>query len=440
MQIVIPTPSLLKRVVGKQKHIESQVYRLMAYVVQYPVENGVLLYHALTCCMVLLSFDEATHFAEIPELIDLWFLVPEQHDDYKFCQQVLKVAQLFKTSDKSISTYTILTTTGCNARCFYCYERGTKPIAMTEETAEKTVRYIQEHRGENEVKLHWFGGEPLVNAKIIDYICTRMSQENVPFKSQMISNGFLFDTEMVHRAKDLWHLKRIQITLDGIESTYNRIKNYIYGNVNAFERVLGNIERLTAASIDVQIRLNVDTHNIAEISELISFLHQRFGTQKHLSVYSRELYGKRTPEESADLYQRRILLAQQIAEFGYRRQRELPKGIKLNGCMADDDHSVVVSPGGFLGKCEHCVDRDFFGHIDCEEIDEKMMCSFKERANEIEACPTCPYYPQCIRLVKCEDGSECTPERQKENIYNTIEAMKDEYQKYLTNHAHDTEI
>jgi hypothetical protein len=33
----------------------------------------------------------------------------------------------------------------------------------------------------------------------------------------------------------------------------------------------------------------------------------------------------------------------------------------------------------------------------------------------------------------CEFGIICTPERQKENIYNIKEAMKNEYQRYINN-------
>ena len=135
MQIILPAASLVEQVVGKQQHKEGQTYRLMAYVIQCPVCDGVLLYHTLTCCMVLLTNEEATHLSAQQELIDNWFLVPEGHNDRKLCEQIRKTAQLFKPSAKTITGYTILTTTGCNARCFYCYEKGTTPVTMTPETA-----------------------------------------------------------------------------------------------------------------------------------------------------------------------------------------------------------------------------------------------------------------------------------------------------------------
>ena len=432
MRIIVPAASLVDQVVGKQQRQrqESQTYRLMSYVIQCPVDDGVLLYHTLTCCMILLTNEEAAHLTAQQELIDNWFLVPEEHDDRKLCEQIRMTAQLFQPPQKSITGYTILTTTGCNARCFYCYEKGTKPVTMTAETASKVVRYILAHRGEEKVTLSWFGGEPLYNVQVIDQICKELKEHEVPFKSSMVTNGYLFDAAMVQRAKDLWNLKNVQITLDGTEQTYNRIKRYIYGEVNAFERVLGNIQLLTDEGIRVLIRLNVDKHNIAEMSELVSLLHKRFGVNKRLIIYSRELYCKRTPEDAAALYDQRMELEQLIDVLGYRGRQELQKEIKLSLCMADNDNIAMISPSGYLGKCEHYIDREFFGHIDSEEKDKEVLRRFKERPADIEACATCPYYPQCFRLVMCDNGADCTPERQKENIHNVIEAMKDEYERW----------
>jgi radical SAM protein with 4Fe4S-binding SPASM domain len=356
--------------------------------------------------------------------------VPEGHNDRKLCEQIRKTAQLFKPSAKTITGYTILTTTGCNARCFYCYEKGTKPVTMTAETASKVVRYILAHRGEEKVNLSWFGGEPLYNVRVIDQICSELKEHGVIFKSKMTSNGYLFDAEMVQRAKDLWQLKNVQITLDGREKTYNLVKRYIYENVNAFERVLKNIELLTAADIHVQIRLNVDQHNIEEMLQLVPFLNERFGANKNLTIYSHELFGERTPEESAALYEQRMKLEALIAECGNKRKHRLQSDIKLNHCMADNDNIAMISPSGYLGKCEHYIDREFFGHIDRKDRDKDVLQKFKERPADIAECASCPYYPQCFRLVMCDNGADCTPERQKENIHNVIEAMKDEYEKW----------
>jgi radical SAM protein with 4Fe4S-binding SPASM domain len=431
MKIIIPTASTFEQVVGRQKRADGERYRLMTYVVQQPVNDGLLLYNTLTCSMVLLSPDEAADITAQQELIDRWFLVPQEHDDQKLCRQVRQMAALLTLAPKVVTTYTILPTTGCNARCFYCYEQGTRPVTMTAETASKVVRYIVAHRGSETVHISWFGGEPLVNAKVIDQICTELCEQGVPFRSEMVSNGYLFDADKVQRARDLWQLRRVQITLDGTEQTYNRIKAYVHQGVNAFERVLTNISMLTAAGIRVIIRLNVDKHNIGEMAELAELLHQHFGSNEHLSVYSHELFGERTPEDNATLFAQRMQLEQQIAKHGILRIKELPKDIHLNQCMADNDGSVVIAPDGHLGKCEHFIDREFFGHIDSEERDMTIIRKFKERRAEIEACATCPFYPQCYRLVMCENDFGCTPETRQGGMHKMVASMKYEYKCYL---------
>ena len=432
MQVIIPTPSLVEQIVGIQKRADGQSYRLMTYVVQQPVDDGVLLYNTLTCSLVLLTPDEAADITAQQELIGRWFLVPQAHDDQKLCRQIRQMAALLKPAAKAITNYTILTTTGCNARCFYCYEKGTKPVTMTAETADKVVRYIVKHRGDEKVQIRWFGGEPLVNAKVIDQICTELCEQGVPFRSRMASNGYLFDADKVQRAKDLWHLREVQITLDGTEQTYNRVKAYVHQGVNAFERVLQNIAMLTAAGIHVSIRLNVDKHNIGEMAELVELLHQRFGTNEHLSIYSYHLFGERTPEEEAELFAQQTQLAQQIAACGYKRhKRGLQKDIKLNSCIADGSGSVVIVPDGHLSKCDNYLDSNFFGHIDSEEHDKAILRKFKERQADIDACATCFCYPQCIRLVMCVDNFDCTPGNRQYRLSEMKDTMKYEYERYL---------
>lgn len=430
MQVIIPTASLIEQIVGQQRRADGQCYRLMTYVVQQPVADGLLLYNTLTCSLLLLSPDEAADITAQQELIDRWFLVPQAHDDRKLCLQIRQMAALVKPAAKAVSTYIILTTTGCNARCFYCYEKGVKPAVMNAETASKVARYIVAHRGDEKVVLKWFGGEPLVNAKVIDQICSELSGEGIPFHSEMTTNGYLFDTDMVQRAKDLWQLQQLQITLDGTAQTYNRVKNYVYRGVNAFEHVLENIGLLTAANIHVIIRLNFDKHNIGEMAELVELLHQRFGTNEYLTVYSHVLFGERTPEDDAELLVQQIQLAQQIAACGFNPKLELQKDIKQNQCIADGDGGVVVVPDGHLSKCEHCIDRELFGHIDHEEHNKAILRKFKERRVDIEACATCFYYPQCIRLVMCENAI-CTQGGLQYRLYGMRESMKYEYELYL---------
>ena len=163
------------KLLGKQNYRAEETYRLMYFVVQAEVDDGLLLLHNMTKEMVLLSQEEQRVFeqcpTDLPELIDRWFLVPTGHDDCKLSRQILEVARMIAQPRPHITDYTIMTTSDCNARCFYCYELGQSRRTMTEETALQTADYIIGHCGGEAVSIVWFGGEPLFNKPVISLIC-----------------------------------------------------------------------------------------------------------------------------------------------------------------------------------------------------------------------------------------------------------------------------
>ena len=63
--------------------------------------------------------------AFVPELVAKWFAVPMDHDDRQLAKEVRAVGKMQENPVRSIKGFTILTTTDCNARCFYCYEKVT---------------------------------------------------------------------------------------------------------------------------------------------------------------------------------------------------------------------------------------------------------------------------------------------------------------------------
>ena len=95
-------------------------------------------------------------------------------------------------------SFTILTTTKCNARCFYCYEMKSKnKHHMTPETALKAANYIASVAPKGKtINLNWFGGEPLFNMKAIDIITQRIRDLGVNFMTSFTTNGYLFDKDL----------------------------------------------------------------------------------------------------------------------------------------------------------------------------------------------------------------------------------------------------
>ena len=287
--------------------------------------------------------------------------------------------------------------------------------------------------------MSWFGGEPLYNMPVISLICNQLKEAGIEYTSSMITNGYLFNDDNIKEAKELWHLKWVQITLDGTEKTYNRCKAYIYKDVNAYQRVIRNIHRLQNAGISVRIRLNIDMHNADNLMELAEELHQEFLEPKGISVYAHALFeevkgSKAMSDEQnrAFIYERMKELRTLLNTYQFVKPVKLDRTVTTNVCQADNDHCALILPTGHIGKCEHYTDDHFVGHVDNETRDTNMTALFKEKREEIEACATCPSYPTCNMLKLCATRTKCYFENRKEKQQKIQYGMLHAYHQFKT--------
>ena len=412
----------------------QEVARLIHFSVEQSTESGHILYNTLTREMVLLMEEEWKNRFENDYLKKHWFTVPGDCKDNEYVDLVTWVLKYREKEPKDITGYTIFTTTDCNARCFYCFELGRSRIPMTEETAHKVANYIAGHCGGEKVKLNWFGGEPLFNKPAIDIICKDLEEKGIEYKSSMISNGYLFDMETVKTAVEKWNLKRVQITLDGTETVYNKVKAYIYKQGSPYQKVMENIGHLLDAGVSVSIRLNMDMHNAENLLELVEDLAERFREKKGLTVYAHHLFKGNEPMADLHSYEEwekrdgaMIRLEEKIESCGLASRGGIPKKPKTNFCMADSGRSVTILPNGEIGLCEHFSESEFIGHIDREGFDQAVVDSWKERIPEIPECAECFYYPQCMQLKKCASGSVCFEHLRRERRRQVERQMLNEY-------------
>lgn len=424
MKTIIQAMDSVIKLLGKAKAADR--YRLMTYVVSEEVNEGILLFHMLTREMLLLSKEEYSRLFALPELYEKWFIVPEETNDLKLVDQIRFTLRIMQKKPEYITSYTIFTTTDCNARCFYCFEKGAKRYPMSEETALKTAEFIAEHCGEKPVSLAWFGGEPLYNTKAIDIISKSLKEKKISFSSHMTTNGYLLDDEMIGRAKKMWNLQMVQITLDGTEKVYNKTKNYIYDDGNPSETVLKNIEKCLDNEIYVMIRLNVSTVNADDLITLVHQLYRRFGPNKYLKVYSMLIYQimEKPEKEYAEIYEKSKILDELLQKYSFQTKKYVSKHLKLNRCQADLDYCVTVLPNGKLGACEHYTDSDYIGDIRDNFVDAKERKAFRECFPPEKECIECFYYPECIRLKRCDTASNCTNYIREKLLFETKQKMK----------------
>ncbi len=427
MKVVQEKAPLVEKVLGKQAGQAPEGARFLTYCVAAPCAEGLLLYNVLTKEMLLLDrlesdgidADELSNSLILKQtasepfqyLYDNYFIVPQSNDDKELCLSLRTIARelLEVESEGTITGYTILTTTDCNARCFYCYEKGTRRQPMSVSTAHRVVDFIKAHCGGRKVMLSWFGGEPLLNTSPIDIISQDLRSAGIDYTAQMITNGSLFDETLIAAAKDLWNLHRVQITLDGTEELYNRRKAYIHSEGSPFKRVLDNIERLLKADIRVSIRLNMDEENCSDLSALIDYLQRCFGQYKKFRVYvallssnsGDELYGGASMEKVSKLA---LSLRQQLREANLSTSKRLTNKLRTSACMADNPSSLVIQTDGTLTKCQHYYDSRPCGNLHEGVNDMQEIAYWTRRDADTTLCDRCPLYPDCCRIAACQSA------------------------------------
>lgn len=434
MKTILEENKNVMSILGEQKYDSSICYRIMHFVAVEKKQNGTrVLFNNMTKGLCVLDNEESKAFEKfdfnndtVKSLLKSWYIVPQKFEEANAFDQIRDLYLSVQHAEfTGLNTFTILPTTECNARCYYCYETGCKKSTMSTKTAHDVADYIKKNIKSDKAHLRWFGGEPLVAHDKIDIICNDLLKYGIEISSDIISNGYLFDEQTVKKSKELWNLQFAQITLDGTENTYNAVKNYISGNnPSPFIQVIDNIDEMLKNDIRILIRINISDNNEKDARRLIKFLSERFDAYKDsvdkqnyrlLTVYVHTLFQDifdsdgsfNSEDELNKIYDRECKMESFIKSNNLGVKISLPRSIRANHCMADNSCSAVILPDGGLTVCEHQVYGDTnFGSIYSDVRDENLIADWKKRYPRDEKCNTCMCYPSCLRLKNCPNVSQ----------------------------------
>ena len=438
--LMMPNEKILATI-GIQPVFANKDYRFTKYCLVTNVNGGKVIFNGLTRSCVFITDEELTEVGNINKyefLYKNYFLVLDNFDEQKVVDEYVLKART-PIDDVYLdhpSSFTILTTTKCNARCYYCYELGSKnKHHMTTTTAEKVANYIDTIAPlSNQINLHWFGGEPLVNMKIIDLIVGKMRDVGRAFTTTFTTNGYLFNKDLIVKAKNIWNTVNVQITIDGTEDTYNKIKNYVNPEYNPYKKILNNIAILLNNGIQVIIRLNLNNSNSDNLKQLVGELHQRFGNHPNLSIYAWPIFDDerytRSIQEHIDVFKKLSELEDVLDQYGYYDGIYPQSDIQYYQCMADDGNSIIIDPDGNIGTCEHFIDSHFFSHIDNPSIKNmEELKAWRLYEKPLDICADCPLYPSCVRPSQCQEMSKCDPYYKEWRIRKHIQGLRNFYNK-----------
>lgn len=445
MEVIFKNDTLRQIVGGNIKDVNKGYTKTKysRFCVKLNVNDGVLLFNSLIGMMVYFSNEEfnaiKTNYEHLSFLYSNFFIINEGDDDYieslsDKVQTFIRTHKKVHTFDK-VTTVTILPSTGCNAKCFYCFEKGALKKHMDYDTADKVIDFITQRYNGKMLKVKWFGGEPLINEKIITYISEKLTEKGINYDSSITSNCFLIDESKIDLYKNTWKLKRVSVTIDGTETIYNNTKAFTYSG-SAYKKVLNNVEMLANNGLRVSIRINIGAHNIEDVELLVNELSERFKEHKRVSIYLNRIYEncEGAPEDKESLsvvYKKIFEMTTLLSKTGKSVCRlSVNKPFKTFYCMSDSGNAVMILPDGKIGLCEHYMDDYHIGDVVNGITNNENVRLCCEQVDKHDTCKKCILYPTCGKLKVCAGGGICGIEELDYLLYFIKKSMLKEYRKY----------
>lgn len=327
--------------------------------------------------------------------------VPKDFDEMK----KINADRIAGINDDGEKHFRIWPTSACNARCYYCFEKGIKTTTMTMDVADKVVKHISEKLNNGDLlRIEWFGGEPLLNIPVIDYIYDKLKilckQKNSKMRSTIITNGSLIDGNLAKKMKEDWGISLAQITLDGQGKAYDKIKNYYNPKAFNFKNTINSIKLIAKEGIHVGIRMNYDTQNYESLVDLINYLKVELKDYPTVSYYVYPVWSS-TEEDVEDSFNSKTEADKNLLKLFdllVKNKMSTPRKVarlnyKRSACQAWCKNSFTILPDGSISKCAETYNLTIGNVID--GITDEKAYKFWINHELDNKCKECTYLPLC---------------------------------------------
>lgn len=329
-----------------------------------------------------------------------------------------KIISYFHDQGKFASNFfssTVLLTWACNLKCVYCFENTGEHITnMNIEQANRYIQFVINAAKEKNVKtvsICLFGGEPLVNFEIGEYILDKVKtycdNNGVCFVCSIITNGTLINENIIDRLIK-YSCYSIQITLDGVKQVHDSRRMKKNGD-GSFDEIISALKLLNSRYKEIRtvIRINIDKSNKDDTHQLLNYIgkegldltncHIDFGIVRGLA-------------NACAAYSSHCLMEDEIgpALFELWNYAEA-QGFKYNirplrkwmYCGLYGDNQFTITPDCDVYKCwEHTGQKEhLMGTLDSDGNMRNIQYAFYDwMAHDPlknEECKKCIYLPCC---------------------------------------------
>lgn len=290
-------------------------------------------------------------------LVNAGFIIDESVDELNILRLRNKESS-FNSRDLLVMVYP---TQDCNLKCWYCYESHVKDSIMKPDVMSRIKKMIAGRAERNEfdeIRLAFFGGEPLIDFENIAYPLAKNIKSIVlsykkRFRSFFVTNGSLISTNMISRFKEISPI--FQITLDGNRQKHNTVRIWKKDGAPTYDTIIKAIKQITSDIYNegeypmpiITLRINYDNNTLKNISELLEDLGGI--NRKSINIHFERVWQtKRLVDEE----QRELLWTalRTFMQAGFHVAQGC-FGIKDVSCPAETNNYVIVNYDGLLYRC-----------------------------------------------------------------------------------------
>ncbi len=307
---------------------------------------------------------------------------------------------------------TLAPTMQCNYNCPYCFEAGKRNgVTMSQETADAVIAFIREKAENNpsleRISINGFGGEPLLNVDILEYICQAVQQLCkkccIEFNGHITTNAFFLTPSVASRLSNCG-ITTAQVSIDGMPEVYAVSKG---ATSYAFYRVVDNIANACNA-IRISVRINVHRDGLPAAVELTDYLLKERSLDGLIKIYIANIrqYGETVKAERANFLSWCKMNREYMQLFDPVSGKYMTKGLAIRSlkshsvpCNNICKYNACIGPEGELYPCEHYFgDRRYIsGSVFNGAMETEMSARLRvAQFPKGKECRKCTIAPICL--------------------------------------------
>lgn len=285
----------------------------------------------------------------------------------------------------------------CQLRCKYCFastgDFGQGRKLMTLETGKNAIDFLLENSGDRKnLELDFFGGEPLMNFKvvkqIVEYARSREAEFNKKFRFTITTNGLLLDDEKIEFINK--EMSNVVLSIDGRKETNDYFRVLPNGQ-GCYDMILPKYQKLVAGRGDKEyyVRGTFTNKNLDFSNDVFALYEAGFDQISIEPVVGEGDEYALTEKELSAVFKEYENLANRILEneknggkfnfFHFMIDLDQgPCAIKrLRGCGCGNDY-VAITPDGDIYPCHQFVGMEEYkmGNIDEGTFNQEMKADF----------------------------------------------------------------